>query len=299
MDITTTLANDLRVILRSVTWLWPEVVLVVAIVVVLLTDLISQRKSGLVFISLLIVAVATNSFFLIQQWNLLTVNETLPRFLNASQVDRLAIYLKGLFGLALLFVGLMSVRTRSRLKRAGFERLDQIGEYYIILLGVTLGASLMVSTIHLLTIYLAIELVSLSSYVLANFNFDRKSAEASMKYVLYGSAASGLMLYGMSLLYGLTGTLLLTETAFLEGLQAAPPLLSSLAIGLTISGFLFKISAVPFHVWVPDIYEGVPTPVAAFFSVVPKIAGVGLLLRVAPVLFFSTPYFPGEWLLGL
>ncbi|WKN41842.1 NADH-quinone oxidoreductase subunit N [Tunicatimonas pelagia] len=299
MEITTTLANDLRVILRSATWLWPEVVWVVAIVVVLLTDLIFRRKSGLVFTGLLAVAVVANSFFLLQQWNLLTVDETLPRFLNTLQVDRLAIYLRGLFGLALFFVGLMGIRTRSGSKQAGFERLDQIGEYYIMLLGVGLGASLMVSTTHLLTIYLAIELVSLSSYVLANFNFDRKSAEASLKYVLYGSAASGLMLYGISLLYGLTGTLLLTEPTFSQGLSEAPLLLSSLAIGLTLVGFLFKISAVPFHIWAPDIYQGVPTPVAAFFSVVPKIAGIGLLLRVAPLLFSAASEFPGEWLIGL
>jgi len=299
MEITTTLANDLRIILRSTTWLWPEVVLVVAIVVILLTDLIFRKKLGLLFITLLVFAIVAYAFFLVQQWNLLTVDETLPRFLNTLQVDRLAIYLKGLFGLTLLMVGLMGFGTRSGSKQVGFERLDQIGEYYIMLLGVVLGASLMVSSLHLLTIYLAIELVSLSSYILANFNFDRKSAEASLKYILYGSAASGLMLYGLSLLYGLTGTLLLTEPVFSQGLSEAPLLLSSLAIGFTLVGFLFKISAVPFHVWAPDIYEGVPTPIAAFFSVVPKIASIGLLLRVAPLLFSAASGFPGEWLLGL
>lgn len=299
MEITTTLVGDLREILRSALWLWPEVVWVVAIIVILLTDLILRRKSGSLFIMLLVFAVAVNGFFLVQQWNLLTVDETLPRFLDTLRLDRLAIYLKGLFGLALLFVGLMSFRTRSGSTRVGFERLDQVGEYYIMMLGVVLGASLMVSTTHLLTIYLAIELVSLSSYLLANFNFDRKSAEASLKYVLYGSAASGLMLYGMSLLYGLTGTLLLTDPAFSQGLSDAPKLISSLAIGFTLVGFLFKISAVPFHIWAPDIYEGVPTPIAAFFSVVPKIAGIGLLLRITPVLFSATPEFPGEWVLGM
>lgn len=299
MEITSTLPNDLRDILRSATWLWPEVVWVVAIVLILLTDLIFRKKTGLLFVTLLVIAIIANGFFLVQQWHLLTVDETLPQFLNTLQIDRLAIYLKGLFGLALFFVGLMSLRVRSGSKQVGFERLDQIGEYYIMLLGIVLGASLMVSTTHLLTIYLAIELVSLSSYILANFNFDRKSAEASLKYVLYGSAASGLMLYGMSLLYGLTGTLLLTEPTFLQGLNDAPLLLSSLAIGFTLVGFLFKISAVPFHIWAPDIYEGVPTPVAAFFSVVPKIAGVGLLLRVTPLLFAAAADFPGEWVLGI
>lgn len=299
MDVTTTLFSDLRIILRSTTWLWPEIALVVGIVIVLLTDLILEKKSNLLFLSILLLTVLGNLFFLLQQWNLLSVDEVLPRFLDTIQLDRLAVYLKGLFGLAILFVGLMSFRVRSGSQQIGFERLDRIGEYYVMLLGVALGASLMVSTTHLLTIYLAIELVSLSSYVLANFNFDRNSAEASVKYVLYGSAASGLMLYGMSLLYGLTGTLLITDASFAQGLNVAPPLLSSIAIGLTLCGFLFKISAVPFHIWAPDVYEGVPTPVAALFSVVPKIAGIGLLLRVAPTLFSAAPAFPGEWLLGV
>ncbi|MEM6840715.1 MAG: NADH-quinone oxidoreductase subunit N [Bacteroidota bacterium] len=295
MEITANLANDLRIILRSATWLWPEVTLAIGLMVLLLTDLVMRKKRGGLFIGVLLLTVLTSGYFLLQQWSLLSIDESLPRFLNTLLVDRLGIYLKSLFSLTLLFVSLMTLRTRIGSQVVGFERLDQIGEYYLMLLGITLGASLMVSSVHLLTI----ELVSLSSYVLVNFNFDRKSAKASLKYVLYGSAASGLMLYGMSLLYGLTGTLLLTDTVFQEGLQAASPLLSSLAIGLTISGFLFKVSAVPFHIWVPDIYEGVPTPVAAFFSVVPKLAGVGLLLRVAPILFFSTSSFPGEWLLGI
>jgi len=298
MDITSTLANDLRVILRSATWLWPEVTLVVGLVVVLLVDLILRKKRSWLFVGMLLITVLVSGYFLAQQWNLLAVDESLPRFLDTLVLDRLAIYLKGLFGLTLFFVGLMSIRTRSGSQQVGFERLDRIGEYYIMLLGVALGASLMVSTLHLLTIYLAIELVSLSSYVLANFNFDRKSAEAGMKYVLYGSAASGLMLYGMSLLYGLTGTLLLTDTSFVEGLGTTSPILSSIAIGFTLCGFLFKISAVPFHIWAPDIYEGVPTPVAAIFSIVPKIAGIGLLVRVAPLLFSTAPEFPGEWLIG-
>ncbi|MEQ9440206.1 MAG: NADH-quinone oxidoreductase subunit N [Cyclobacteriaceae bacterium] len=297
MEIIASLPNDLRLILRSGPWLWPEVVLVAGIVVVLMADLLFRKKSSILFISLLILIVLGNGFFLYQQWNVLSVDESLPRFLDLLVLDRLAIYLKGLFGLALLFVVLMSFRCRSQQK--SFERLDRIGEYYIMLLGIALGASLMVSTTHLLTMYLAIELVSLSSYILANFNFDRKSAEASVKYILYGGVASGLMLYGMSLLYGLTGTLSVTSEAFIEGLGTASPLLSSIAIGFTLCGFLFKISAVPFHIWTPDIYEGAPTPIAAFFSVVPKLAGIGLLLRIVPHVFSAAPDFPGEWLLGI
>ena len=304
MEITANLPNDLRLILRSAVWLWPEVVWLVGVVVILLADLLFRRKSSALFISLIVLIVLSNSFFLYQQWGVLSVDESLPRFLGTLVVDRLAIYLKGLFGLALLFVVLMAFHYRSGWhaedsQKVGFERLDRIGEYFIMLLGIALGASLMVSTTHLLTIYLAIELVSLSSYILANFNFDRKSAEASVKYILYGGVASGLMLYGMSLLYGLTGTLQLSSDAFVTGLGSASPLLSSIAIGFTLCGFLFKISAVPFHIWAPDIYEGAPTPIAAFFSVVPKLAGIGLLLRIVPDLFSAAPDFPGEWLLSI
>ncbi|HZE99171.1 MAG TPA: NADH-quinone oxidoreductase subunit N, partial [Planctomycetota bacterium] len=128
--------------------------------------------------------------------------------------------------------------------------------------------------------YLSLEFVSITSYILAGFlRKNRKSAEASLKYIIYGAAASGFMIYGMSFLYGLTGTLHIREIG-LQLVQLQPqPTLTLIVSVLIMAGFGYKIAAVPFHMWCPDVYEGSPTPVTAFFSVGPKAAGFAMLAR--------------------
>jgi NADH-quinone oxidoreductase subunit N len=156
----------------------------------------------------------------------------------------------------------------------------QYGEFVSLVLGTTFGAMLLASSTNLLLIYLSLEMVSLPSYLLAGFlRGDRKSSEAALKYAVYGAAASGAMLYGFSLLYGMTGSIGLFEMReALRGAEvSAPHLLVPLA--LVLAGFGFKIAAVPFHMWAPDVYEGSPTPVTAFFSVAPKAAGLAALIR--------------------
>jgi NADH-quinone oxidoreductase subunit N len=122
----------------------------------------------------------------------------------------------------------------------------------------------------LLMMYLSLEFVSITSYIMAGFlRKNRKSAEASLKYIIYGAAASGFMIYGMSFLYGLTGTLNVTEIGR-QLVQVSPqPTLTLITSVLIMAGFGYKIAAVPFHMWCPDVYEGAPTPVTAFFSVGP------------------------------
>jgi NADH-quinone oxidoreductase subunit N len=154
-------------------------------------------------------------------------------------------------------------------------------EFIILLLLATLGLMLMVSANDLLTLYMALELSSLSLYVLASFSRDHaKSSEAGLKYFVLGALASGMMLFGMSLIYGFSGT-----TGF-DGLQqffAAThgPAAKALVVGLVLVmvGFCFKLSAVPFHMWTPDVYEGAPTPVTAFFATAPKVAALALFSR--------------------
>jgi NADH-quinone oxidoreductase subunit N len=132
---------------------------------------------------------------------------------------------------------------------------------------------------NLLMVYLSLELVSIASYILATFKNDKKGAEGGLKYLLFGALSSGIMLYGMSLLYGFTGTLSFVEVNFFIDLLAINQLPVLLALFLTIGGLLFKIAAVPFHIWAPDVYESSPTPVVAFFSVAPKAAGFAVLGR--------------------
>jgi NADH-quinone oxidoreductase subunit N len=132
--------------------------------------------------------------------------------------------------------------------------------------------------------FLALELLSIPSYILTGFQFDRRATEGSLKYFVFGSIASAMMLYGMSLLYGITGTLLFSAD-FVPGQQSTLFIIGAL---FTLSGFFYKIAAAPFHPWAPDVYEASPMPVVAYFSIVPKLAGLAVLSRVYSLLQPST-----------
>jgi NADH-quinone oxidoreductase subunit N len=154
-------------------------------------------------------------------------------------------------------------------------------EYPILLLLSTLGMSIMVSAHNLLALYVGLEMMSLSGYVLAAFQRDDgRSSEAGLKYFALGALASGLLLYGVSLVYGFTGS---TDfVAIARELTMGSDRNFGALVGLVfiLSGLAFKVSAVPFHMWTPDVYQGAPTPVAAFFGTAPKVAAMGLLVRV-------------------
>ena len=152
-------------------------------------------------------------------------------------------------------------------------------DYFLMIVSVTLGANVLVMSNNFIMVTLAMELISISSYILAAGSEPAKErSEAAWKFFLFGSASTAVMIFGMSYLFGLTGTLNFSSTEFLRLTEAAPALV---AIGglLTLAGFLFKMSAVPFHLWVPDVYESVPAPIAAFFSVVPKLAALGVIAK--------------------
>ena len=163
-----------------------------------------------------------------------------------------------------------------------FERdFEHSAEYPVLILLATVGTSVMVSATSLMTLYVGLELSSLSGYVLAAYRrTDDRSAEAGLKYFVLGGLASGILLYGISLLYGFTGT-----TQY-DGIAAAFARDGTQSIGLLLglvfllAGLAFKVSAVPFHMWTPDVYEGAPTPVTAFFATAPKVAAVLLSVRV-------------------
>ena len=163
-----------------------------------------------------------------------------------------------------------------------FERdTEHSAEYSVLILFSALGGAVMVSSTSLVTLYVGLELQSLASYVLASYRrTDDRSAEAGLKYFVLGALASGILLYGISLLYGFTGTM------NFNGIAAAFARDGSTSLGLlfglvfVLAGLAFKISAVPFHMWTPDVYEGAPTPVTAFFASAPKVAAVLLSTRV-------------------
>lgn len=153
------------------------------------------------------------------------------------------------------------------------------GEVCALLIFATAGMSLLSVSSDLIMVYLSIEFVSITSYILAGYlKADRRSNEAALKYFLFGAACSAMMLYGMSLLYGATGETAIRAVA--ARLPDVPTPVSLLGLAMMLVGFGFKISMAPFHAWAPDVYEGAPTPFAAFFSVGPKLAGFAVLVRV-------------------
>jgi len=132
---------------------------------------------------------------------------------------------------------------------------------------------------NFITLILSLELISIPSYVLAGFSFSRRASEGALKYFLFGSVSTAIMIYGISLLFGVTGTLDFAGQEFINRLIQSPAPLLLVSGFMVMAGFMFKIAAVPFHLWVPDVYEAAPTPVVAFFSTVPKLAGIGALMK--------------------
>jgi len=163
------------------------------------------------------------------------------------------------------------------------ERRLQIGELYLLLLFATLGSMLLVSAGNLITVYLGLELLTLSSYALVALNRDSSiSSEAAIKYFVLGALASGLLLYGMSMIYGATGTLDLAKIHAIADFSGSSPHATLLAVGLVflVTGIAFKFGAAPFHMWIPDVYQGAPTSITVFVGSTSKLAAFGMAYRL-------------------
>ncbi|HEY5996409.1 MAG TPA: NADH-quinone oxidoreductase subunit N, partial [Candidatus Deferrimicrobiaceae bacterium] len=202
--------------------------------------------------------------------------------------DAFAVFFKFLTALATVVVIFMSMSSEELAERSQ-------SEYYIFLLSVLLGMFLLSAATDIVMLYLSLELVSIPSYLLAAYLTGKKgSTEASLKYVVYGATASGVMIYGFSILFGLTGTTQIAEIgrAIAAGTPGLPVFL---AAAMVTVGFGYKIAAVPFHMWSPDVYEGSPTPVTAFLSVGPKAAGFAVLVRFFYTVFAAPSAAGGVW----
>lgn len=272
----------------------PELVLTALAMVVLVADLVMKGRNSRFVGYLTIAGLAVVGMMLAMR-----VGEPPQTVFGMVEVDSFGTFFK-LFSVSA--VAVVSIFVLSDVR----ERKHNIGEYYFLLLGATVGIFFMVSTNHLLLLMLGLELLSLASYSLAGFHKgERKSAEAAMKYVVFGGLSAGVMLYGISLLYGITGTLELDVMATQVGDAMPAGLVPQLdydvvpvavALVLVIAGFAYKMSVVPFHFWTPDVYEGAPTPVTTFLAVASKAAGVAALLRFAGALFMTPGVQPVvEW----
>jgi len=191
--------------------------------------------------------------------------------------------------LIIIGAGLAIVMSMDYLEKENLRRF----EFAILVVLATVGMTMMVSANNLISLYLGIELQSLSLYVLASINRDSsRSTEAGLKYFVLGALSSGMLLYGSSLVYGYTGSTDFGAIMQATAGEGAVPFGMIFGLVFLLAGLAFKISAVPFHMWTPDVYEGAPTPVTAFFAGAPKIAAMALLIRV---LFGAVPGMEGEW----
>ena len=254
---------------QSITPAIPEIYLVAAICLLLLVDAFAgQTRRGLTP-TLTLIALAVGAALTVMYGN---VPRPTILFDGMYMADELAYVLK-LFGF--LFVAFGLVYSRDYLEERGILR----GEYYILILTALLGIFVLVSANSMLTVYIGVELLALSVYAMAAFDRDSGvAAESAMKYFVLGAIGSGALLYGMSMIYGMTGTLDLQQ---IGGQLHEPPNLG-VTIGLVfiVVAVAFKLGAVPFHMWLPDVYQGAPTSVTLFIGTAPKIAYFALTLRL-------------------
>ena len=248
-------------------YILPEIVLTAGALLVLLVDLIARDRDDLTFPATLATLAVTAVVLL----RFVDVDAMASRGLLA--IDGFALFFKVVFLLSAFVTVLMS-KTYLTVERM------RAGEFYFLILCATLGMMFMASGVDLITLFIGLETMAVSFYVLAGFlKPSERSNEAGVKYYLLGAFSTGILLYGMSLLYGLSGSTRLVEIS--QALAAQPVGGTALlALVLVGAGLGFKIAAVPFHMWAPDVYEGAPTPVTAFLSVGSKAAAFAMLLRV-------------------
>lgn len=268
--------------ISSLAIFWPEIFLSVLFLVVLVTGLIFRRNAAAIC---RIVSVLGMLFIISLDIAQLSIREgaVLPLFSGMLTLQHVSVVFKliiDVISVLLLFYFAWDKQLRAHKKG--------LADLYAITIASILGLHLMVMAANLLSIYLAIEFVSLASYLMVGYKSEQGfSAGAGLKYVLFGAASSAVMLYGISLLYAFTGHTDLSP-GFILGLNQVNPLSVTFALVLLMAGVGFKLSFVPMHFWVPDVYQGAATPVTAYLSTLPKIAAFGMLLHlVSPFLVFE------------
>ncbi len=274
--------------IQSLTYFLPELILTGFVMVIILTDVFfrGRNRNRLIWLLSLAALGITAVFLLLQA----TPPDAI--FYGALAVDPYSRFFKWIFLLATAVIYIVSPYTRELDKNPRHE-------YYLFMLLVVFGLFLMASALDLIIVYLSIEIVSIGSFILAGFlKRDRLSSESSLKYVIYGALSSGVMLYGLSLLFGIAGSTNVFEIqAALASLPEKAHLTLVVALLLVLTGFGYKIAMVPCHFWTPDVYQGAPTTITAYLSVAPKAAGFALALRILGIIFGASPDLNlGTWL---
>ena len=274
----TTLGN-----IDSLAYYGPELALIGALLLVIVWDLVAKDHKSRVLGSVGICVAALGYSAIASAMALTKDIEPQNIFNGLLAYDDFANTFRILFAFV---TALILVFATPQMLSGGTDRGPRRNpaEMFMMLLVLTVGMNMMAASRHLLMIYISLEMVSVISFVLAGYKIgDRKSSEGALKYVIYGGVASGVMLYGMSWIYGVTQSLNLGEIYTSIAAQTAEsgkvPEAVFVGVVCMLAGFGYKISAAPFHMWTPDVYEGAPTPVTAFLSVGPKAAGLAVMIR--------------------
>lgn len=259
------LNEKLNSITESFAFFVPELILASGIFIILVAGLLNNERNHL--FNGITLATALSAFIFIIADGL---DVTVILFNGMLHREGFGEFLMLLVDTSLVLTCLMSIRNTDR---------RHLSEYYCLLLSIALGSHLLLMSVNFIMIFLSIELISLSSYVLVGYSFNKSGSEGSLKYFLFGAISSAIMLYGFSLLYGITGTLDFTSREFFDILAEYKTPLPLIAGMMSLAGFLFKIAAAPMHPWAPDVYEAAPIRIIAFLSVAPKLAGIGILTK--------------------
>jgi len=264
----------------------PEILLAIFGLAILVLDFLLEKNEKYWNAVTALIGLAFAAVKLLTFWPDIVENGPYHGFSDAFVLDSFSIFLKLVIVLATALVVLLSAK---------YLEIEQAhyGEYYALLLLSAVGMMFLASGTDLIVLFIALEVMALCEYVLAGFlRRSRRSNEAAVKFFLLGAFSSGLLLYGMSLLYGIGGSTKLSVIAQRLAERPANDPLAWVAMITLLAGLFFKIAAVPFHQWTPDAYEGAPTSITAFISVAPKVASFALLLRI---LFVGIPAMQKEW----
>ncbi|TYP92991.1 NADH dehydrogenase subunit N [Sphingobacterium allocomposti] len=260
------IANILDEIIASVPLLKPELLLIAGFIICIFCALFLQKWWKDSAFAACLATTVVLIYALVEQLGLSATG-----FSNMWLVDPVGTYARLMIAVSTLIIAIF-IQQRYRAHN---------GDVYSVLLAATLGMNVLAATTNWLLAFIGIEIVSIASYVLVGFFADsKKQAEAAMKYALFGSVCAAVMLYGLSLIYGLTGDLDFRSAQHLQGLMTSPQAMVTIAFLFVFVGIGFKLSFVPFHIWSPDVYQGAPTPVTAFLSTIPKVAALILFMRL-------------------
>jgi len=279
------LKDQLTAISNSVGYLLPELILTSSLIISIVAGLILKKKQTILY-ALSLITYSLSALAIVQSWP----QEPVALFDGLMRLDDFSAFFKLLFFTGAFLTILISTQKKE----------DTSSEYILLINAIVLGSCLLAMSMNFVIVLLSLELVSLSSYLLAGFGFDKKSSEGSLKYFLFGTVATACMIYGLSLIYGLAGTFDFSSNQFISELTETSSSLFLIGALFMLAGFLFKISAVPFHLWAPDVYESAPTPIVAFLSVVPKLAGIAILVKVVVAInLFGQSGFPWQTIVAV